>query len=141
MIHEKSCGAVVFYLQNSNEPLYLLEHMVLGHIAMCKGHVEDGEDEHTTALREIREETSLSVSFIPGFRITTSYSPSDGIDKEVVNFLARTESTAAVPQPEEVAALSFHPLQEALSLLTYESDRSILMEADSFLRNHLPLGS
>ena len=132
MIHEKSCGAVIC-LRADGKTLYLTETMVQGHVSMCKGHIEGNESEYETAEREIREETGLAVTFIPGFRQTISYSPRPGCEKEVVFFLAECTDSRTTAQPEEVTAIRFLPLEEALKALTYEDDRRILRAADRFL--------
>ncbi|MBO4913883.1 MAG: NUDIX domain-containing protein [Oscillospiraceae bacterium] len=129
MIYEKSCGAVVFS-RSGEGVLYLIEDMQKGHISICKGHVEpDDIDEYDTARREIMEETSLSVRFLDGFREVIRYSPYDGCEKDVVFFLAETDSVDTVPQECEVAHLRWLPLEKALDALTYESDRSVLLAA------------
>lgn len=133
MIHEKSCGAVVFFPVGTAR-LYLVEQMRKGHFSMCKGHVERGETEHETAAREIREETALVVRFLDGFRETEEYSPYPDCMKEVVFFLAQADSTRVRPQPEEVRELYWLPLDLALRLLTYDSDRDVLRRADAFLQ-------
>ena len=133
MIREKSCGAAIF-IRRKGQPLYLIETMRQGHRSLCKGHMENGETEHETARREIREETALSVRFIDGFRKTISYSPYQGCVKEVVFFLAEAESDNAAAQLSEVSSISFLPIDEALGLLTYEDDRRILRAADAFLK-------
>ena len=38
MKHEKSCGAVVYTIEDG-QLLFLAEHMRLGHISIPKGHV------------------------------------------------------------------------------------------------------
>ena len=58
MVKEKSCGAVVYKIENNNV-LYLLVKHNKGHISFSKGHVEKGETEEMTAKREIKEETNL----------------------------------------------------------------------------------
>lgn len=133
MIHEKSCGAVVFF-DDGCKHLYLVEHMAKGHTSICKGHVENNETEHETAVREIREETNLTVTFADGFRETTEYSPYPGCMKEVVFFLAKAESMNVRVQPEEVESVSWLTLDKALEALTYESDREVLRRADAFLK-------
>lgn len=135
MRREKSCGAVIY--TGEKEPLWLVEHMRQGHTSLCKGHVEAGETEHDTARREIREETALTVDFLDGFRETISYSPFPGCMKEVVFFLARTESTDTAPQPEEVASLEWLPYEQALAALTYQDDRRILAAARQFLAGRI----
>ena len=132
MIREKSCGAVIFFRIGS-ERLYLIEQMRKGHFSICKGHVEADETEHETAAREILEETALRVRFLDGFRETSEYSPYKGCRKEVVFFLAQSESTRVLPQPEEVREIFWLPLELALQQLTYESDREVLRRADAFL--------
>ena len=67
MKKEKSCGAAVYKYENGKR-LYLLEHMVQGHISLPKGHVEQNETETETAEREIREETNLTVKLDTNFR-------------------------------------------------------------------------
>ena len=131
MKHEKSCGAVIFRKTGSGV-LYLVEEMMKGHHSMCKGHVEAGETEHETARREIREETGLTVSFLNGFRETDSYSPAPGVVKQVVFYLAEATGGTEKPQPEEVKAIRWLPFEEAHALLTYETDRKILRDAEDF---------
>ena len=132
MRQEKSCGAAIF-IRRDQEVLWLVEHMRQGHTALCKGHVEDGETEHDTARREIREETALAVTFLEGFRERIEYSPGPGVMKEVIFFLAQAESEHAVPQPEEVASVEFLPFDRALAALTYPDDRRVLAAAAAFL--------
>ena len=50
MIHEKSCGAVIYTVSNG-ERFYLIERMQKGHTSICKGHMEGEETEHETAAR------------------------------------------------------------------------------------------
>ena len=101
MKQEKSCGAVIYSLID-NQRYYLIEKMVKGHYAMCKGHVEANETEILTTLREIKEETNLEVKLDSSFRKTLSYSPAYGINKEVVYFVAYAPNIETIPQKEEV---------------------------------------
>ena len=128
MIREKSCGAVI-YTETESGRNYLIETMRQGHVSLCKGHVEGRETEHETTRREIREETALEVRFVGDFRETMEYSPRPGCLKEVVFFLAEALGTETRPQEAEVRELSWLPLEEALTALTYESDRTVLERA------------
>ena len=132
MKREKSCGAVV-YAETGNGRLYLVEKMLHGHYGLPKGHVEPGEIEKQTAEREILEETGLAVSVDTRFREVTSYSPAPGVMKDVVFFVARAGSTETTPQPTEVEAVFFLPLERALVRLTYESDREVIRRAEKYL--------
>ena len=64
MKQEKSCGAVIFREDGGGRRFYLVLTSVKGHVTLCKGHVEKGETEHETAVREIMEETGLAVGFV-----------------------------------------------------------------------------
>ena len=133
MRQEKSCGAVIFREDEHGRRFYLILKSVKGHTTLCKGHVEKKETEHETATREIREETGLTVEFLDGFREVVTYSPSRGVTKDVVFFLARMSGGTLACQPEEVADARFLPFDAALAALTHASDRAVLQKAHSFL--------
>lgn len=128
MTQEKSCGAVVWCRQEDGIR-YLVEHMAQGHYSLCKGHVEGSETERETAAREILEETGLQVRFLDGFRETISYSPRPDCMKEVVFFLAEAGGTETTAQLSEVHEILWLSLDKALSVLTYEDDRRVLLAA------------
>ena len=132
MKHEKSCGAVIYTVQNGTR-LYLVEQMQKGHVSLCKGHVEKDETELQTAEREIREETGLGVEFVEGFRKTIAYSPGADCLKTVVFFLAHTDDTNGTAQEEEVRAIQWLPFEDAVKALTFDSTREILRQAEAFL--------
>ena len=134
MTYEKSCGAVVFTRDRSGIR-YLLIHQNLGHWGFPKGHVEPGEEEQDTALREILEETGLRVTLLEGFRTYTRYPlPRDpGIVKTVVFFLAEYSGQKIRVQQTEVQNARLLPYEEALALLQHEDARRILTQADNFL--------
>jgi len=129
---EKSCGAVLF-LEEIGLRRYLILKSVKGHWSLCKGHVEGSETERETAIREIREETALSVDFVENFREVITYSPYSGCMKDVVFFLARVTGGTLSCQPEEVAQAEYLPFEEAAARLTHDSDRATLTKAEQFL--------
>lgn len=132
MRQEKSCGAVIYTVQNGTR-FYLVEQMQKGHVSLCKGHVERDETELQTAEREIREETGLEVEFVEGFRKTIAYSLSTDCMKTVVFFLAHTEHTSVRAQEEEVREIQWLPFEDAVEALTFDSTREILRQAEAFL--------
>ena len=82
---ERSCGAVV-YTEKENQRRYVL--VKGGYIGLPKGHMEKGESERETAVREIWEETCVKTQLIPGFRRVVTYHMPNGNDKRVAYFLA-----------------------------------------------------
>ncbi len=132
MKQEKSCGAVVYRMVDGKAQ-FLIEHMALGHTSIPKGHVEDGETEEQTAIREIKEETNLDVVMDTRFRHTISYSPFPGIRKEVVFFIAEAVSDSLMNQECEVSALEWLPYEEAYDAMTYDTDKETLELAKKYL--------
>ena len=65
-LYEKSCGAVVFYNGKSNTRILLVKNNNGRYWSFPKGHIEIGETEKETAVREIKEETSLEVEIKDG---------------------------------------------------------------------------
>ena len=61
MMHEKSCGAIVYRKSHGNIEILLIKHVNSGHWSFPKGHVEGTETEIETAKREIKEETGYEV--------------------------------------------------------------------------------
>lgn len=133
MKHEKSVGAVVYKVENG-ERLFLIEHMVKGHISIPKGHVERNETEEETALREIREETGLEVQLDTAFRHVVSWSPYEGVEKEVVFFTAQPTGGVLKNQEEEVSLLEWLPYEKAVEAVTYDSVREVLVHAEEYFR-------
>ena len=128
-IYEKSCGAVVYRINEKNEVRVLL---VKNHNGKCwtfpKGHIERGETEEQTALREIKEETGLTVEIIPGFRETSTYRPFGKIHKTAVFFLAKADKSVVSMQPSEIDYYLWVSLNEALTMCRHDNDIKILNE-------------
>ena len=133
MEHEKSCGAVVYRMERGT-PLILVEYMTLGHVSIPKGHMEAGETEEETALREIREEVGLEVALDTGFRRTITYSPREGVSKDVLFFVAAYVSGELKTQESEVLRADFLPPAEAMEAMTFDSDRETIRLACAYLR-------
>ena len=128
-MYEKSCGAVI-YRTTPRDGIKIL--LVKNHNGKCwtfpKGHVELNETETQTALREIKEETGLSVTIEPNFRQTSLYRPFGKIKKYVVFFLARANASAVSMQQSEIDYYLWVSLDEAMQLCSHDNDTKILIE-------------
>ena len=131
MIFEKSCGALVVRhdAQTGIDYVLMIRHRPGGYRSFPKGHVEPGETERETAVREVLEETSVRISLIPDFRHVVCYTPAPGVEKEVVYFLARTEQTDVRPRRGEIAQVEWLPLENAERYLTHDNDKRVLHAA------------
>ena len=124
MKREKSCGGVVYKMENGVPHFVFIKHRKGGHWAFPKGHMEQGESERETARREIREETGVTGKFIKGFRRSVSYIIRGTIHKEVVYFLYEiSPDSVIVKQEEEIGEAEFVPESEVMAKLTYENDK------------------
>lgn len=134
MDKEKSCGAVI-YRKNNNQIYYLLICSKQGHHwSYPKGHVENEETEEQTAKREIWEETGLKPVLDLDFRMVITYSPKPGIMKDVVYFVGELVDNQTVEiQTSEVLNYQWLPFEDALSTVTHDNEKNILMGANKYL--------
>ena len=124
MKYEKSCGAIVL-----DGGKILVIQQAEGHWGFPKGHVEAGETEVQTAIREIKEETNYDVEVNENYRYVETYSPKEGVEKDVVFFVAKKVAGDMRPQEEEVQNSLWLTYEETLERLTYENSKEILKKA------------
>jgi bis(5'-nucleosidyl)-tetraphosphatase len=138
MFLERSAGAVVFSIKYSGNVFFLLLRYSAGHWDFPKGNIEDGENEVQAACREIREETGIeNVVFLEGFNKKVEYNyrrHRKVIHKEVVFFLAKTDSQRVILSNEHIA-YSWTDFDSALAKLTYMTTKDILVKAQDYLKS------
>ena len=137
---EKSCGAVVF-TREGGQVKYVIICSMEGFYGYPKGHMEAGETEEQTALREIKEETGLEVTLLPGFRTEDSHAlvreGRPDVTKHIVYFLAEYSGQQLLAQDTEVSRIALMTYEEAMESFQFESSRRILREADAFLGEYI----
>ena len=134
MIYEKSCGAVVFTRMN-NEIQYLLIRNLTGIYGFPKGHVEHGETEEQTALREVFEEVGLAVKLVSGFRSEDEHPipQKENTMKQIIYFLGEYSNQEFTYQKEELTDALLTDYETAMTLFQFDSSKRILTEANNFL--------
>jgi bis(5'-nucleosidyl)-tetraphosphatase len=136
LLNEKSCGAVVFF--RNEEVKFLLLRYEAGHWDFVKGNVEERESEQETAIRELREETSIvDAQFIRGFREKISYfykRQGATVYKEVIFFLMETK-TIDVKLSFEHISFEWLTFDQALERLNFKNARDILQKAHEYMKN------
>ncbi len=133
MKFEKSCGVIVFTRING-QIKYVIEQSINGHYGFPKGHVEQGETETETALREVYEEVGLKPSLTKGFRETVEYYiPSVNVQKTVVYFLGEYNNQQIIPQKEELLKADLYTFEDAKQLFTHQNNIDLLIKANEFL--------
>jgi len=137
-LYEKSCGAVVFRKRSGNIEYLLIRNKKSGNWGFPKGHIEIGEDEHSTARREVSEETGLDIEILPGFRVLSEYKPRGRIFKQVVFFLAEMpENGEVVPQQSEVDRYIWADYGLAMRTFRFNNDRNVLSKARNWLSSNI----
>ncbi len=134
MKKEKSCGALVVRDKGEKPELLLLKHKYGGHWSFPKGHVEAGETEVQTALREVKEETGLTIELLKGFRQSVEYYPKPNVKKQVVYFLGYAQQWDAVPQEEEISEIRWVLLEDAHKIVTFRNDKFLINKAKMHVR-------
>jgi len=137
MLHEKSCGAVVFF--KNMQIKYLLLQYEAGHWDFVKGNVEPNESEADTVLRELKEETGIVATvLIEGFRERIQYfyrRQGETIQKEVVFYLIQSD-TEKVELSFEHVGYEWLDYQHTLERLTFKNAKDVLQKAHAFLQEH-----
>ena len=121
---EKSCGAIIF-----NEGKVLVVKQTSGFYGFPKGHVEIGETEKETAIRETKEETGLDIKIISDKRYTQSYIVKENVHKDVVFFIAKLENNNEKRQVKEIEEILWIDINEVEKILTYDSLKELWKEA------------
>ena len=134
MLHEKSCGAIVYRKSHGNTEILLIKHINSGHWSFPKGHVEGNQTEVETAIREIKEETAIDVMIDPTFRETVSYYPKRDTQKTVVYFIGKAKNYDYIPQEEEISEIRWVDIGYASNILTYENDKNIVNKAKTAIK-------
>jgi bis(5'-nucleosidyl)-tetraphosphatase len=136
VIHEKSCGAVVF-LKQANPTKYLLLNYAAGHWDFVKGNVEANETEKETALRELKEETAIvDATFTEGFKETIAYfyrRQGLTVHKEVVFFIMETHTEKVELSFEHVSYI-WLDYKHAMEKLNFKNAKDVLQKAHDFLK-------
>jgi len=153
MPREKSAGAIIFRVENG-VPHYLLLHYPSknrkgGHWEFTKGHVEPGETDEQTVVREVFEETGLNdLKIIPGFKKYIKYffkqykekiseedrkkGKTPWVFKLVIFFIAQTQTKEIKLSPEHVGFI-WLPIDEAIRKTTFKNSKKLLKEANDFI--------
>ena len=129
MNYERSCGGVLFTVKDDTPYFVLVEENYYG---FPKGHMEPGETERKTALREIREETGVNAAIVGDFRKVDHYilKHKPDTEKTVVYFLAYYEDQEIVYQEEELNGAVLVPFPEAMKLVSHVRLKRVLKEAN-----------
>ena len=123
MKYEKSCGAIVI----EDGKVLLVKHNA-GHWDFPKGHVEEGETEFETAIREVKEETNIDIKIEKQNRYISEYSTKEDVMKTVIYFLGEKIGGEDKPQIEEVSDVEWVDVNKAVERITHQRSKDIMMQ-------------
>ncbi|MBS7362094.1 MAG: NUDIX domain-containing protein [Oscillospiraceae bacterium] len=132
-LYESSCGAVVFRNDATEKKFLLIRNKRSAHWGFPKGHIEPGENNEQTAIREVLEETGINIRVLPNFKKCSEYTIQGRIEKSVSIFLAETDDVEYTIQPEEIEECGWFSYYDALKTLNYDNDKRILEQAKQYL--------
>ena len=130
---ETSCGFIL-----GNHRSILLLQYPQGHWSFPKGHVEAGEDHHSTAKRELLEETGIDkIRIIPSWseRTEYSYSRKGSTNRKQVYWYLATTDEFDVKLSHEHTNFLWLDIKNALNQLTFEQEKTVLLDAGKVLEN------
>ena len=114
---EKSCGCIIL----KNKKVLLVYEKNRNFWGFPKGHMENGETEIETALREVKEEVGLDVEIDKERRYTLNYIIRDEIDKTTVLYIAKAKNDEIIMQENEIENIRWCSFEEALNILTFDN--------------------
>jgi bis(5'-nucleosidyl)-tetraphosphatase len=140
-MEQTSFGVVPIYRDGDQIKFLLVRHNV-GHWSFPKGHPEVGETEIETALRELREETSITaVKLVPDWEASEKYQfkgheRGEIIHKTVKYFLGWVGDPTVKILEEEIQDHRWVTAAEAPDLITFPAARKILEKALAYLEQN-----
>lgn len=120
----RAAGAVVWRGEETSPEVAVIHRPLYDDWTLPKGKLKAGEHVIAAALREVTEETGLTV--LLGRALPPIHYLSGGRLKRVDYWAARVASDAGFEPCEEVDGLRWLPVEQARELLTYEWDAGLL---------------
>lgn len=127
---EKSCGCIII----KNGKVLLVYEKNRNFWGFPKGHLENGETEIETALREVKEEVGLDVDIDVEKRYTLNYIIRNEIDKTTVLYIAKPKNEKLVVQENEIENVKWCDFKEALNTLTFDNWKELFREVINDLK-------
>jgi len=137
MIKQSSAGVVVYRISKDGERTYLLLQYPRGPWDFAKGKLKDGEGWREAALRELKEETGLTLDLFKNFEHSYSYTFNDArgnkVEKTILFFIACAPYDSEICLSQEHVDYLWLPYEHARMQLVFENIKHLLDQVEQFL--------
>lgn len=132
-ITEKCCGFIVYKLDDDGQKYLLVKEASEPHPwGFPKGHMEPGETELQTALRELYEETGIVADPVLGFREELTYPIGENREKNVVLFLTELLEDEIYINEDEIADYAWVDAGEVVKRMEGRRVLPVISAADHY---------
>lgn len=131
-VHRKSCGVIVYRIVDGNIEYLLVKEYYCYGWSIPKGHMEAGESESDTAIREAWEEVGVRVTPDMEFIRTVEYTIQPVYKKEVVFRISEFKGESRVVKPG-IEETGWFVLSEAKKLLKYQETCAVMEDAEVYI--------
>ena len=132
-----SSGGVVYRVSENSTEVVLIAPASKNAWAIPKGLIDKGEDEQTAALREVREETGLTGEITEKIGQISYWfllkQKDLKVHKTVHFFLMKYIEGSTDDHDHEVDEARWFPIDEAIEVLTYKSEKEIVEKVKGML--------
>jgi len=132
-----SAGGVVIRNMNNGFEVLICERFSENLVALPKGKPNEAEDESETALREVKEETGITVNIIKKIKeIFYSFQALENIiNKKVSFFLMEQTGGNILEHDNEFDKVYWERIDSALKKLTFQGEKDVLEEAIKLVKS------
>ena len=138
-----AAGAVTLRRRRGTTEVLLVHRPRYDDWSFPKGKLDPGEGAHAAAVREVQEETGLSVRLGPPLSPQVYAVGSNGDRPKMVHYwVARCtgdDDVSGYRPNDEIDDVRWFSMHDVARVLTYERDREMLREARPFRRRSAPL--
>lgn len=132
---EKSCGAIVFKIENGIQKFLIVRNALSGRIGFPSERMEFGESEKETAIRKVMVNTSLCIDIPDDFRSEYTYATKSNSRRSEVYFTAEYYNGIPKVRDEEISDIWSLTFEEAIKKLDFPQDMIALTEARDYYEN------
>lgn len=141
-VKKQTVAGFVVCRKTEEGPKYLLLYRRGTYWNFPKGKFEEGENDLSAALRELREETGIreeDLKIVPGFKTQLRYNFRIGDERiydTVVLYLAETEKAEVVISPREHSGFAWVLFADGMKMVgaKYVGTKRVLKQAHDFIR-------